>query len=203
MPCPCRAGHSSLSRFTGQVPRPLLPLVLIATLAISGCTAEPHWKIGADGSCDPAQLQVKVVARVDADPALVAVDVLLTNVSGTACQLFGVPTVVITDAYETAPIGGQAIALDGTPASVPLAPKAAAYFLVETLQALQDTPTCVGVTTNGMHIVLPGRADATAIVTSSPVAKYCDEPSRRTLLVSAFTAEPLVVPGIENFVPAP
>lgn len=184
-----------------SVRRALPPVLLLAVLALSGCAPEPSWDIPADGSCDPAQLQVKVVPRIDDDPALVAVDILLKNVSGTSCQVTGVPTITITDAIHTQPIGGPAVALDGAAERVTIAPGTVGYLYLQTLKSLADTPTCVGVLANGIHILLPGRTDAQAIVTSAPVAKYCDEPSRGTFLVSPVTAAPLVVPGVQDFVP--
>lgn len=186
------------------MPRLLLPLLVLACLGLTGCAEpEPTWDIAADGSCDPAQLQVAVVPRVDPDPALVVVDVVITNVSGTTCRLSGAPTVTITDAYRTQPIGGPAATMPGDTPTVQLPPRGVAYLLVQTLQSMADTPTCVGVIANGMHILLPGRTDAQAIVTSSPVAKYCAEPSRGTLLASPITAAPLVVAGVADYLPKP
>jgi hypothetical protein len=185
------------------VPRILIPVILVAALSLTGCTPEPDWNIGPDGSCDPGQLYNKVIARTDSDPALVVVDVLLINTSGTPCTLSGAPSVTITDAVNTQPIGAPAITTSEPQEVVAMPPGGKAYVLVQTLQSMLDTSTCVGVIANGMHIVLPQRPDATAIVTSSPVAKYCDEPSRQTLRVSPITAEPLVVPGVDDFVPRP
>jgi len=184
-----------------SVRRALLPLLVTIALALTGCTPEPAWDIAADGSCDPAQLQVKVVPRVDDDPQLVAVDILLKNVSGTPCQLTGIPAVTITDAIDSKPIGDAAAALPGEPQRVDLAPQTVAYIYLHTLKSLADTATCVGVLANSTRILLPGRTDAQAIVTSAPVAKYCDEPARGTFLVSPITAKPLVVDGVQDFVP--
>jgi hypothetical protein len=188
-----------------SVRRALVPLVLITALGIAGvlagCEAEPKWDILPDGSCDPAQLLSKVVPRVDDDPELVAVDILLKNVSHTACALTGVPTVTITDAYQTRPIGGPAVATGDAPETVTLEPQTYVFIYLQTLKSLVDTSSCQGVLTNGIHLLLPGRTDAQAIVISAPVAKYCDEPARGTFLVSAITAEALVVPGIGDFAP--
>jgi len=193
-------------------------MLAIAALVLAGCTAEPKWDIPADGSCDPAQLQVTVVPRIDHDPARVAVDILLKNISETSCQITGTATVTITDAIHTQPIGEPAAPLPGeaaatapgnparalpeAPARVTIPPRSVGYIYLQTIKSLANTPTCIGVLANGIHIVLPGHTNTQAIITSAPVAKYCDEPSRGTFLVSPVTAAPLVIPGVENFVPA-
>ena len=180
--------------------RGLLVLPLVAALALAGCEAEPKWDILPDGSCDPAQLQVRLVPRVDDDPELVVIDVLIKNISRTECTLGGVPTVTITDAYESKPIGAPAVAMPGDIETVDVAPDTYVFMLLQTRKSLADTPTCIGVLANSTRILLPGRTDAEAIVTSAPVAKYCDEPSRGTFLVSPITARALEVPGVEDFV---
>jgi hypothetical protein len=157
--------------------------------------------MGADGRCDPAQLQITVRARTDKDPQLVAVDLLLTNKGTLACIVSGTPAVSITGAVSGASIGvATAYSTDpGRP--VTIQPKDSAYIFLETLQSMADTPTCMGELAQGIRVVLPGATEAQAYVTSSPVAKYCDEPSRRTFVVSAISEKPLEVAGIDPFVP--
>jgi len=157
--------------------------------------------MGGDGSCDPAQLQITVRARTDNDPQLVAVDLLLTNKGTIACILSGTPAVSITGAVSGASIG-MATAYSTDPGRpVTLEPKHDAYIFLETLLSRLDTPTCLGELAQGIRVVLPGATEAQAFVTSSPVAKYCDEPARRTFVVSAISEKPLEVAGIDPFVP--
>ena len=183
--------------------RRALLLLLLLPLALSGCEAEPKWDILPDGSCDPAQLLVKMVPRVDDDPEVVAIDILLKNVSHTACALTGIPTITITDAIKSQPIGEAAVPMGDPPQTVTLEPQDYVFIYLQTRKSLADTPTCIGQLANAIHLLLPGRTDAQAIVTSAPVAKYCDEPARGTFLVSAITAKALVIPGIGDFVPKP
>ena len=170
-------------------------LVALTVLALSGCAPA-----STDAVCDPGQLGIEVQPREDADPALVVVDVLLKNTSGSGCHLEGVPAVAITGAVSGTAIGGPAQVMDGTPEVVALPPGAAAFILVQTVKSIEDTPSCIGEIANSLRVVLPGGEDADAIVSSSPVAKYCDEPARGTLRVSPITAEPLVVDGVADFV---
>ena len=173
----------------------ILPYALVAVL-MSGCATA-----GADAAtCDPETLMIDVVAREDADPQLVVVDVLLTNQGGATCTLEGTPTVSITSAV-TDEIIGTATATDDAGEPVILQPKSVAFILVQTRKSIEDTATCVGELTNSMRVALPGLEDAAALVTSSPVAKYCDEPSRGTFTVGPLTADPVHVDGVDDFVP--
>ena len=177
-------------------------MLAIATVALTGCT-DPGaaYNIAADGSCDPAQLRVTVQPRTDADPELVAMDYLIVNNTDAPCTLTGTPTVTIMSATTGAPIG-SAQPLNSDPAEVvKMDPHGVAYLFLWTLKAMVDTPTCVGQYANSARVVFPGRTDDSAVVSGSPVDKYCDEPARKTLLVSSFTSKPLEVPGVDKFVP--
>lgn len=166
-------------------------------ITLSGCAGpETGFDIAADGTCDPDQLRIDVAPREDADPELVAVDVVLTN-RGDECRLEGYPVVSVLSLDPSVPIGTPGAVWGAEPSPVVIPWKSAAYVLVQTRKSLADTATCVGQLSSGMSVLLPGRDEP--LVTSSPAAKYCDEPARGTLLVSAVTAEPLVVDGFSDF----
>jgi hypothetical protein len=184
------------------VRRVLLPLLAIATIAFTGCAdpgAASH--VNADGSCDPTQLRVTVQERTDPDPELVAIDYILANNSNASCTLTGIPAVTIMRATTGEALGTAQPLNDDPPEVVRVDPHGTAYLFLWTLKAMDDTATCVGDYANSTRIVVTGSTDDSAIVSGSPVAKYCDEPARKTLLVSPFTSEPIEVPGVDEFVP--
>ncbi len=190
------------TRFTETVRLLLLPLLLATTIGLTGCS-DPGaaFDIGADGSCDPAQLRVTVQARDDADPGLVAIDYVIVNESDAPCTLRGTPAVTIMSAQDDTSIG-SALPLNDDPAElVALGANDVAYLFLWTLKSMEDTPTCRGELAASTRIVFPGRTDDAAVVSGTPVGKYCDEPARGTLLVGSFTSEPLTVPGVDDFVP--
>ena len=157
--------------------------------------------LNADGSCDPTQLRVTVQERTDPDPELVAIDYIVANNSNTACTLTGTPTVTIMSATTGEALGTAQPLNDDPPEVVQVDAHGTAYLFLWTLKSMSDTLTCVGDYADSTRIVVAGGIDDSAIVSGSPVAKYCDEPARRTLLVSSFTSEPLEVPGVGEFVP--
>jgi hypothetical protein len=179
-----------------------VPLAVLLALQLTACLPpEPDWNMDADGTCAPEQLRIVVQPREDADPELVAVDVLLVNRSRTECSLEGVPVIGIVSAETEQQIGVSTASEDGPAELVVLQPKATAYILVRALKALEDTATCTGERASAMTIEVPGHDDRLALTTSAPVATYCDEPARQTLRTSAVTAEPLVVEGLSDFEP--
>lgn len=174
----------------------LIPPLLL--LALTGCVGpETGFDIAADGTCDPEQLQITVTARDDADPELVVVDVVLRN-RGDECVLDGYPRITLLSLDQSVAIGGEAAHWGAPPEKVTIPWKSSAYVIVQARKSLADTATCIGELASGMSVVLPGRDEP--IVSSSPVAKYCDEPSRGTLLVSAVAAEALVVDSWSDYV---